>query len=846
MKIKFLILIQLITILTFISCNQNQEKRKIKLAEQSPATQRSERFTSTIHLEPTLRRAIAVMFFENKTGDQNLEWLQKGLTEMLIRSLSQSSSLSVLSTDRIFEILNQVGQSSGTQSLDFDLAAIVAKEANVEAVLTGNISRHGDSLQINVRVHEPNQGKILKEETVEGKDLEAIFTMVDDLTQKIKNTLAVSLEKQEHAKSIADLSTNSLDAWRYYTAGIDFMQKAMINDAIAQLEKAVEADPGFVAAYYYLCLRLFTQGERQKAFRYFTQLQALRSTASPREQYQIDRLAGITNGDVRQIIDASKSWLQHQPDDVEAYFNLGDIYFGLQNYDEALVYYQAILGIDPKYKLAYNMIGYCYARKGEISRAIAALKQYQQMAPDEPNPFDSMGELYFSQGNYKQAEKKLKEAIQRSNNFTPSWLQLGNVYLDEGKFKKASESYQQYLDHVTDPASKAQGYERMGLTQWRQGQIDSALGYFQKFVGNRIVSYRAATWVHELNLEKGDSAEARASLYKNYEFIRDSLVVKEPIRIIDLAKLSLWFDVNADETINIISQTLQGNKSPNVQRWGKFYLPLLYLKINQVERYQKSAPDFTTDFLEMMKDLRNTKIPNATWKSFLIYNQYAYRFVDEGIAKYQELIQYCQDHELTLPEMVFRSLLVDVYFHNGERDKAEEQLKIIGAPEEKKWLVIAPFDNTNGFQKKYPPEREIKLQAVYQDQNLAIQWQQANDGFNEGYIDLKQIYKQYNWKVGYGLIYVQSPDRKVAQIRIGTNESVKLWLNDAEVWRMNIGRDAIFDDDIITVVLKPGLNKILIKVCNLINEWGFYFRVTDEKGRGIAGIEFVAVDEVIL
>lgn len=72
---------------------------------------------------------------------------------MLIRSLSQSSSPSVLSTDRIFEILNQVKQASATQSLDFDLAAIVAKEANVEAVLAGNISRHGDSLQINVRVH---------------------------------------------------------------------------------------------------------------------------------------------------------------------------------------------------------------------------------------------------------------------------------------------------------------------------------------------------------------------------------------------------------------------------------------------------------------------------------------------------------------------------------------------------------------------------------------------------------------------------------------------------------------------------------------------------------------------
>ena len=107
-----------------------------------------------------------------------------------------------------------------------------------------------------------------------------------------------------------------------------------------------------------------------------------------------------------------------------------------------------------------------------------------------------------------------------------------------------------------------------------------------------------------------------------------------------------------------------------------------------------------------------------------------------------------------------------------------------------------------------------------------------------------QIYKKYNWSVAYGVIYVKSPERKKAQIRIGTNDSVKLWLNEKEVWRMNIGRDAIFDSDIASVVLEPGLNKILMKVCNRINEWGFYFRVTDEEGKGIDGIEFVAADNV--
>lgn len=124
-----------------------------------------------------------------------------------------------------------------------------------------------------------------------------------------------------------------------------------------------------------------------------------------------------------------------------------------------------------------------------------------------------------------------------------------------------------------------------------------------------------------------------------------------------------------------------------------------------------------------------------------------------------------------------------------------------------------------------------------------MNWQQPHDGFKEGYINFKRIYEKYNWAVAYGVIDVKSPDRRKAQIRMGTNDSVKLWLNDKEVWRMNIGRDAVFDSDIAKVEFKPGLNRILIKVCNRINEWGFYFRITDQDGKGMPDIEFVSAAE---
>lgn len=831
----------LLIILLFTACNQNSEPRKIKLSQPDGVDKSNRRFTSTIHLEPTLRRAIAIMFFENTTGDQKLEWLQKGLTEMLIRSLSQSRSLSVLSTDQLFSILDSLDQDDSAQPIDVNLAAVVAREARVEALLTGKIAKNGDSLQITVQVHEPTRGQILTQETVEGPGLESIFAMVDDLTQKIRQRLQIALEQD--ASSIADLSTHSLDAWRHYSLGLDLMKKAMLNDAISEFERATAFDANFVSAYYHLCLLLANQGERGKLQTYLPQLQTLKAKASPREQYQIERLEGSLQRDIRKTIDASKRWLEHNPEDAEANFNLGDIFFSLQNYEEAIQYYRATTNIDPGFKPAYNMIGYCYARKGDIPNAIATMKQYQKLAPKEPNPYDSMGEIYYSQGDYRRAEKQFKKALKLNDSFAPSWLSLGAAFLDQGQFDAATQAYRQFLDKAKDPRSRSAGLFDLGTTQWRLGEKARAIASLQEIVGTQVNSYRAITWVNELYLEAKDSVAARTSLQENYDTLKN-VVLKESFYLNELANLSLTYNLNGSTTIDVIRQILKQPTPPGVRRRAQFYLSLLYLKSQQIAEYQEIADDFFKEFSQILLDSREALMGYETWRKFSIFNSYAYQARAEGVEMYQKFIQFCQQHDLAKPEMLFRLFLTDLYLNQGDSVQAREQLQMVGMPEESKWLVVAPFDNTDGFRKKYSPEREIKLNKIYQEYGTQQHWQSARDGFNDGYINLKQIHTKYNWSVAYGLLYVRVPKNQTVQIRLGTNDAVKLWVNDDETWRMNVGRDAIFDNDVVPVILRAGLNKILIKVCNRINEWGFYLRITNANGQGLPELEFVSANDI--
>jgi tetratricopeptide (TPR) repeat protein len=831
------IFIPMILLILVSTCQRDTEKRKIKLSDHTTTSETNSQLSSTIYLEPALRRAVAVMFFENKTGDQDLEWLQQGLTEMFNRALSQSQNLSVLGTERLHEIVERLTEKGIYNDVDLDMAAIVAKETNVEAVLSGSIIKSGDSLQINVRIHETNQGQILKEESIEGIGLENLFTMVDELTRRIKNELRVSLEKEQE-QSIADLSTKSLEAWKYFTNGMDFLNQFLLVDARRNFEKAIEFDSTFVAANLQLCPILYNHGATEKGREVLNKLLTLREKATPQEEYQIDLLDAGINGNIQKQMDLSAKWLDQYPDDRDANFNLATIHYNRQKYSEAIHYYNKVLEIDPNYNNATNILGYSYANIGDYENAISAMKRYKEQAPDEPNPYDSMGEIYSYKGDFKNAEKEFRKAININDDFLFARIGLGNVLLEKGQYKKALKTFNETLEKATVPTDKANVHTNIGITHWRLGNTNKAVEHLKQSIHHRDDQYRIMTWLNEIYKDRDDITGRIESLKTNYDLLKESINTI-PTRIYSLSNMSLWYDVNAIETTNVIDNILETTENPVAKMWARFFRALLYLRTNQLDKFKETSKNFTDDLMEILKAAQDVRLSYSVWRNFTIFNQYAYNFKDEGLEKYNRLISFCQKNNMKITESAFRSFLADLYFHTSDVNKAREQLKSIGIPEENKWYLIGPFDHKNGFNKKYPPEKEIRLNRYYKGKNQKINWQQANDNYMEGYIDLKENLKQYNWSVGYGLIYVESPDERQVQIRVGTNDATKIWLNEKLVWTFNIGRDAIFDDDIINVTLQQGLNKILIKVCNRISLWGYYFRITDEEGNGVPDIEFI-------
>ena len=159
----------------------------------------------------------------------------------------------------------------------------------------------------------------------------------------------------------------------------------------------------------------------------------------------------------------------------------------------------------------------------------------------------------------------------------------------------------------------------------------------------------------------------------------------------------------------------------------------------------------------------------------------------------------------------------------------------------KNWYFLGPFDNSDrdGLDRHFPPEEKTDIKAAYKDKDdNEIAWFKPFDYNDSGLVDLNKLFETNDYTIAYALTYVYSPNEREVQFRFGSDDGIKVWLNDEMVFSYEVERSAEVDDDILTVALRKGWNKILIKVSETWGSWGFFFRVTGQNGKPVEDIIF--------
>ena len=143
------------------------------------------------------------------------------------------------------------------------------------------------------------------------------------------------------------------------------------------------------------------------------------------------------------------------------------------------------------------------------------------------------------------------------------------------------------------------------------------------------------------------------------------------------------------------------------------------------------------------------------------------------------------------------------------------------------WYFIGPFDNTGGvgFDAKYPPEAGIDLNASYPGKaKRTLKWQ-SGARFKDGAENSLNIFDDNDNIVTYVYRTITSPDARDLPVLLGSDDSLKVFLNGAPVLANNTSRAVRLGDDKATLKLHPGKNDLLLKIGQGGGPTGFAFDV---------------------
>ena len=199
------------------------------------------------------RKPIAVMAFKNLTGESRFDYLSEAIPNLLITNLEQSEYLSVMTWERMHDLLKTLGKED-VGIVDKDLGFELCRMDDIEAIILGSITKAGNTFATDVKVLDVETKEFLQSASSRGEGIASILErQIDELSMDIFRGIGISEEEIAVAQPrITEVTTSSMDAYNYFLRGRTDLEKRYYDDARRFLEKAVVLDSTFASAYLYL------------------------------------------------------------------------------------------------------------------------------------------------------------------------------------------------------------------------------------------------------------------------------------------------------------------------------------------------------------------------------------------------------------------------------------------------------------------------------------------------------------------------------------------------------------------------------------------------------------------
>jgi serine/threonine protein kinase/Tfp pilus assembly protein PilF len=399
------------------------------------------------HLAAGQRRSIAVMYFENLSGDPAIDWMQKGVVEMLNSGLSRSEELRILDSQRLFEILEEMGK-SGSDRIDPKSAAEVARRAGIETMILGNIIKVGPNIRIQSKVVDARTGEILLAEQANGTSVEDSFAMVASLTKNIRNYLEIkTAADQVDEQWLKNVTTNSVEAYRYFIEGRDLLYQSKWTEARHLCQKAIAIDPDFAVAYIDLAAADWNLGDDDSMEDAFANAGRLSDKVSAKERLWIEIFRAITRGDYEKATPSLKEFLKFDPENKLSIYLLGRSYYFSGQTEKAIETWSRLEDRGWNWIWVYYFLSQAHRKLGNYEKAAIVLKKGLQAVPGSAILCAESAVVAFRLGDTA-GSKRLHQRFLAgmkgpSGEEVDTFIFAGRGYLGDQMFQEARECFEE-------------------------------------------------------------------------------------------------------------------------------------------------------------------------------------------------------------------------------------------------------------------------------------------------------------------------------------------------------------------------------------------------------------------
>jgi TolB-like protein/DNA-binding winged helix-turn-helix (wHTH) protein/Tfp pilus assembly protein PilF len=427
--------------------------------------------------------SIAVLPFENLSGDSSQDYFAEGLTDAVTTDLAQIGAVKVISRS-----------SANHYKKDYKPLVKIGQELGVDAVVEGTVARSGDKVRVNARLISTGDDRNLWAQSFE-RDTGDILSLEDDLAQSVSRRIEVALTPNYMHRRDEPHPVN-VQAYEAYLSGMHDLNNHRTNNelqkSLEQFNEAIALDPRFAGAYAGKAIAYNLLGD-------------------------YDEIPGSQAGPSAEA--AARRALELDPALAAAHSALA---FALWKYSwdwkTAEAEFQKSLALNPNNAHTHHIYAVLLACRGDFAGAEEHMRKAQALDPLSMIIRTNIGWFHYFQRDYAKAEEAYQEVLKLDPGFLPARQKLWITYAEEGKTEQAAGELEnlmrlfghdqllQRVERANPPAryrAAVQGYAQSGLlSPYERARYLSLLGKKPEAV--RALSEAAAqrsSWMVYLRIE---------------------------------------------------------------------------------------------------------------------------------------------------------------------------------------------------------------------------------------------------------------------------------------------------------------------------------------------------------